>query len=386
MSDFKWRRNRDSNPSAVLPAYELSKPAPSTTWVFLQKGSHLKTASEIIAFLFSYFNRSCYNLPGMKEFVIDSKNAGQRIEKFVRRCLPDAPLGFLYKSFRKKDIKVNGHWVTKDKLLQAGDIVRIYVTDQQLQDFSHPKEVERKPFSYPIVYEDSQILLVNKPSGLLVMGDHREKRVTLENDVLAYLYQKGEFDPRNHVFVPSPAHRLDRNTAGIVAFGKTDAALKELTLLFKERINVDKRYLALVKGIPPEEGTINAPLKKDANRGLVVVAPDGKEAVTKYRRLETFGSVSLVECELLTGRTHQIRVHLASINHPIVGDGKYGDFETNRFFRAHYGIEHQFLIAYRLSFKTVGEPLSYLSNRSFAISLTPKQEELLSQLRVARLP
>lgn len=317
----------------------------------------------------------------MKEFTIDLANEGQRIEKFVRRYLPDAPLGFIYKTFRKKDIKINGHWVNKDAVLHTGDVVRIYVTDQQLADFTHPKAVERKPFNHPIVYEDDQVLIVNKPAGLLVMGDHNEKRVTLENDVLAYLYGKGEFDPNEATFVPSPAHRLDRNTAGIIVFGKTAAALQELTRLFKERTNLDKRYLALVKGIPSPEGTIDAPLKKDGDRGLVVVAKDGKEAVTKYRLRETFGKVSLVECELLTGRTHQIRVHLASIGHPIVGDGKYGDFETNRYFHTHYGIDRQFLIAYRLTFKEIEEPLHYFSNRTFQIKPDAKQEELLAKLR-----
>ena len=321
----------------------------------------------------------------MKEITIDKANEGQRIEKFVRRFLSEAPLGFIYKAFRKKDIKVNGHWVHKDAILHEGDVVRIYVTDQQMADFAKPKEVEAKPLNHPIVYEDENVLLVDKPAGLLVMGDEHEKRVTLVNDVLSYLYGKGEFNPRNHAFVPAPAHRLDRNTSGIVCFGKTDAALKELTALFKERENIDKRYLALVVGVPENEGSIDAPLLKDAKTGLVKVSPEGKEAHTKYRLLETNGEVSLIECELLTGRTHQIRVHLSSIGHPIIGDGKYGDFEMNRLYKSKYGVNYQFLIAHSLTFKQTSGVLSNLNGKTFKNALTSEQKSLLERLNVCRI-
>ncbi len=322
----------------------------------------------------------------MKEITITKANDGQRIEKFVRHYLSEAPLGYIYKAFRKKDIKINGHWVKKDAIVHEGDVVRIYVTENQLEDFAKPKEIFSKPFNHPIVYEDGNILLVNKPSGLLVMGDEKEKRVTLANDVLSYLYGKGEYSPNDSSFTPSPAHRLDRNTSGIIAFGKTDEALKELTLLFKERNNIDKRYLALVAGIPDrDEGEIRAPLLKDESKGLVTVSKNGKEAITKYKVIEKYNDCSLLECELLTGRTHQIRVHLAYIGHPIVGDGKYGNFEINRLFKNRYRVSNQFLIAYSLSFKDVGGALSYLSNRTFKISLEKEQKALLDLLKVSKI-
>lgn len=322
----------------------------------------------------------------MKEITITKANDGQRIEKFVRHYLSEAPLGYIYKAFRKKDIKINGHWVKKDAVVHEGDVVRIYVTDDQLKDFAKPKEIISKPFNHEIVYEDENVLIVNKPSGLLVMGDEREKRVTLANDVLSYLYSKGEYDPKDSSFTPSPAHRLDRNTSGIIVFGKTDEALKELTLLFKERNNIDKRYLALVAGIPEQdEGEINAPLLKDEEKGMVRVSKNGKEAITRYKVLEKYANSSLVECELLTGRTHQIRVHLAYIGHPIIGDGKYGDFETNRLFKTKYKVSSQFLIAYSLSFKEVSGVLKYLSGQTFKILLEKEEKNVLDSLKVSKI-
>ena len=322
----------------------------------------------------------------MKEITITKANDGQRIEKFVRHYLSEAPLGFIYKAFRKKDIKINGHWVKKDAVVHEGDVVRIYVTDAQLEDFAKPKEIVQKPFNHPIVYEDENILIVNKPSGLLVMGDEKEKRVTLANDVLSYLYSKGEYNPKDSSFTPSPAHRLDRNTSGIIVFGKTDEALKELTRLFKERDQIDKRYLALVAGIPSkDEGTINAPLLKDENMGLVKVSKEGKEAITKYKVLEKYEDSSLLELELLTGRTHQIRVHLSYLGNPIIGDGKYGDFEMNRLYKTRYKINSQFLIAYSLSFKNVSGPLSYLSNKTFKISLEKEEKSILDLLKISKI-
>lgn len=308
----------------------------------------------------------------MKEITVNRLAAGQRIEKFVRKYLSEAPLGFIYKAFRKKDIKVNGHWVTKEHILQEGDVVRIYVTDQQLEDFKKPRPVTKADLPYPIAYEDEHVLIVEKPKGLLVYGDATGVRETLGNAVLDYLYYKGEYDPDTAAFTPSPAHRLDRNTSGLVVYGKTDAALKELTLLFKERTQLEKRYLALALGDLPSDGTISAPLWKDANNGRVYVRPvekGGKEAITKYRVVERYGNYTLVEVELVTGRTHQIRVHFASIGHPLVGDEKYGDFASCREVKRLTGLESQFLHAYKLIFKNVGGALSGLKGKEIVCPL-----------------
>ena len=282
-------------------------------------------------------------------------------------------MGFIYKAFRKKDIKINGHWVKKDAIVQEGDLVRIYVTDAQLEDFKKPRPVEKKEFPYEIVYEDENVLIVNKPRGVLVYGDKTGVRETLGNAVLDYLFLKGEYDPSESSFTPSPAHRLDRNTSGLVIYGKTDAALKELTDLFKERNDIEKHYLALVLGnLPKDKGEIDKPLKKDAFSGRVSVCPlseGGKSALTRYEVKKRYGEYTLVEVELVTGRTHQIRVHFASSGYPLVGDEKYGDFASCRKVKALTGLDAQFLHAYSISFKTLSGCLSNLSNRVFTAEM-----------------
>jgi 23S rRNA pseudouridine955/2504/2580 synthase len=270
-------------------------------------------------------------------------------------------------------------------VVQEGDVIRIYVTDRQLEDFAKPREATKAPLSYPIVYESANVLIVDKPSGLLVIGDETETRNTLARKVLDYLYFKGEFDPNNHAFVPSPAHRLDRNTAGLVVFGKTDAALKDLTALFKDRTEITKKYTALVAGDLEGQGEINKPLKKNADSGLVSVTSldeGGKEALTRWKALRNYIDSTLLECELVTGRTHQIRVHFASINHPIIGDGKYGNFAVNRVFKSDYGFDHQFLHASAISFGKIEGVLSELAGRTFLSPLTPEEKDLLAKLTV----
>lgn len=319
----------------------------------------------------------------MKEVIVPKASAGQKAEKFVKKYLSEAPLGYIYKAFRKKDIKVNGHWVKKDFILSEGDVLRIYVTDQQLEDFRKPRPAEKKPFPYPIVYEDENVLIVDKPKGLLVYGDKTGVRETLGNAVLDYLYLKGEYDPDSPSFTPSPAHRLDRNTSGLVVYGKTDAGLKALTDLFKTRIGIEKRYLALVLGDVEKDGEVNKPLKKDSFSGRVSVCPlseGGKTALTKYYVKERFGNYTLLELELVTGRTHQIRVHMASIGHPVVGDEKYGDFASCREVKKLTGLDSQFLHAYSLHFDAMQGVLEPLSNQTFVAPLSKEESRILATL------
>lgn len=319
----------------------------------------------------------------MKEIVVSSINAGQKAEKLVRKYLPEAPLGFIYKAFRKKDIKVNGHWVKKDFVVSEGDVVKIYVSEQQLEDFRKPRPVEKREFPYEIVYEDNEVLLINKPRGILVYGDKTGVRETLGNAVLDYLYLKGEYDPSETSFTPSPAHRLDRNTSGLVIYGKTDAALKQLTDLFKERKGISKHYLAfLVGNLNKDSGEIDKPLRKDAFSGRVSVCPleeGGKTALTKYEVRKRYPGYTLVEADLITGRTHQIRVHFASIGHPLVGDEKYGDFASCRLVKERTGLDSQFLHAYKMSFSSLAGALSGLSGKSFEAAM-PK--ELLKAIEI----
>ena len=321
-------------------------------------------------------------------FRVTDREEGQRIEKFIKKSLPEAPLSYIYKAFRKKDIKVNGHWVKEDFIIHEGDEVKVFVTDEQLNDFHKVRPAQKKDLPYQIVYEDQNVLLINKPSGILVIGDHSETRNTLTQAVLDYLYLKGEFNPNQPSFVPSPAHRLDRNTSGLVIFGKKDAALKELERLFKERDQLDKRYYALVVGELDGTGTINAPLKKDAKTGMVSVTPiskGGKEAKTLWKVVKKYEGYTLLECELITGRTHQIRVHLASISHPIVGDEKYGDFADCRKVKKLTGLENQFLHAYKISFGELGGTLAPLSNKEFVSPLPQDERQIIEKLTSSKL-
>jgi|SRR5574344_359484 23S rRNA pseudouridine955/2504/2580 synthase len=326
------------------------------------------------------------SLLNMKEIKINYSNANQRIDKFVRRFLNDAPLSFIYKTFRKKDVKVNGHWVEQSYIIQDGDIVRIYVTDEQIDEFNKPKNIESIKVDLKIVYEDQNILIVDKPKGLLVHGDEEEKRLTLTNKVQAYLYQKGEFKNDGVGYIPGPAHRLDRNTSGLVIFAKNLETSQELMDLFKTKEEIEKYYLALVFGETDKVGTINLPLAKNPEKGMVFVTPTnegGKEAITKYSVIDQNDSFSLVKVQLITGRTHQIRAHFRAINHPLVGDGKYGDFRTNKLFKEDFKYDSQFLIAYEIRFNNVGGKLSYLSNKSFKASISDKEKDILRKLKIS---
>lgn len=321
----------------------------------------------------------------MVTFTVTEREDGQKIEKFVKKSMPEAPLGFLFKAFRKKDIKINGHWVHKDAVVHTGDEIQVYVTDAQLADFAKPRQAEKKEFPYEIVYEDDNVIIVNKPAGVLVYGNDKETRETLTQNVLDYLYLKGEFDPNQPSFVPSPAHRLDRNTSGLVIFGKRDAALKVLEELFKKRENISKKYYAIVVGELSGSGRIDMPLKKDSRSGKVSITPanqGGKTAITEWRAVESLPGFTLVECDLITGRTHQIRVHLSAIGHPIAGDQKYGDFSVNKKLKELYGLKDQFLHAYSLEFGKLPTPLSALSGKKFTADLSFIKKSILEKMRM----
>lgn len=320
----------------------------------------------------------------MKSFKISKLEANQRVDKYVKKYLSNAPLSFIYKLFRKKDVKINSHWVKENYIIQEGDEICIYVTDSQIEEFTKEKEIEKIPLSHPIVYEDENILIINKPRGLLVHGDINEKRVTLTNEVLNYLYSKNEYDPKkSNGFTPAPAHRLDRNTSGIVLYAKNLPALQQLEELFLTKELIEKKYVALVFGKLKDELELNYPLLKDENSGLVKVASmkDGaKSALTLVKPIKFCGEYTLVEANLITGRTHQIRVHLSYAGYPIVGDAKYGDFKLNKIFRDKYKFENQFLHAHSIEFKKIGGVLSYLSNKKFIAELPEKENNIISKL------
>ncbi len=319
------------------------------------------------------------------KYQITALEANQRVDKFLKRRLKDAPVSFIYKRFRQKDVKINGKKAKIDQILREGDLVDIYLKDALLEKFHSEALLRPVKADFEIIYEDENILVINKPKGLLVHGDEGEKRITLQNRVLNYLKEKREFDPSAlNGFIPSPAHRLDRNTSGIVIFGKNLPTLQQLLELFRTRDQIEKKYTLLVRGIVSPEGKIDLPLEKDSVKKRVFVShsKNAKTALTSYVREKAFpAGFSLVSAELLTGRTHQLRVHFAAIGHPIVGDGKYGDYKVNERFEKRYGLKSQFLHAGYFRFKDITGYLSYLSGKEFIAPLPKKEADILQSLK-----
>lgn len=303
----------------------------------------------------------------MREFIINENDAGQRLDKFLQKAVRLLPQSLMYKYLRLKRIKVNGKKSEISCRLQPGDRVTLYISDEFFEEdrpdfFAAPAEVR-------VVYEDENLLLCDKPQGLLVHEDDGGERDTLINRVKHYLYKKGEYDPAAEAsFAPALCNRIDRNTGGIVVVAKTAAALRLLDECIRER-QLHKYYLCLVKGCPsPREGVLTHYHIKDEkqNRALVFDAPrpGARTMVTGYRVLDTNGRCSLIEIDLKTGRTHQIRAHMAHIGCPLIGDGKYG---KNRADRAK-GFDSQALYAYKLVFDLPkGHPLAYLNGRTFQV-------------------
>lgn len=311
----------------------------------------------------------------MRELTIGKNDAGQRVDRFVSKALPLLPPALLQKYIRLKRIKVNGGRAQRDQRLQEGDVLQLYINDEF---FDKPREDNLfltlfRP-SLDIVYEDENLMLLNKRPGLVVHADETEKVNTLINHIQAYLYQKREWNPRwENAFTPALCNRIDRNTGGIVIAAKTAEALRILNDKIKDR-EMEKRYLCIVHGRPkPPEGLIENYLRRDEKRKQVTLhrtrVPGAKTARTRYRTLTSHGRLSLVECELLTGRTHQIRAHMASIGCPLLGDGKYGTNELNR----PYGETGQALYAYSLTFRFAQDAgaLQYLNGKTFKVKDIP---------------
>lgn len=333
-----------------------------------------------------FFKKFMYNKCGdrMKKIIIDENHAHQRIDKYLKKLLCQAPPQLVYKMLRKKDVKVNGKRVKENYILNENDVVELFLYEDKFLEYTKPQSIFDLSIQFDVIYEDHHILIVSKPAGLLVHEDIHEDINTLTNQVLTYLYQKGEYDPQASLgFTPGPVHRLDRNTSGIVIFGKTMRALQDLNEMMKQRHCIDKTYLTICKGYLASCDLIGY-MKKDSDQSLVKVVkkttPGALMMHTIVKDLDHNDQFSLLEVKLVTGRTHQIRVHLASVDHPIIGDSKYGDFEFNKYIKKKYHLDHQFLHAYQIEFvKPIG-CLKYLANQKFKCPLPKQLQQIRSEI------
>ena len=307
----------------------------------------------------------------MREFTIGKNDAGQRLDRFVSKNLPLLPPALLQKYIRLKRVKVNGRGSKRDARLSEGDVLQLYINDEFF-DKPTPENAFLSLYQpkLNILYEDEHILLVDKRPGLVVHPDENERVNTLLTHIQAYLYQKREWSPYwEHSFAPALCNRIDRNTGGIVIAAKTAEGLRVMNQKIKDR-ELTKLYLCVVRGrMSPPQGRLEGFLFKDEVKKQVYVRarpePGAKSAVTAYRTLAVENGLSLVECDLITGRTHQIRAQFAAAGHPLIGDGKYGSERENR----KYGRHGQALYSYKLTFRftTGAGPLEALNGRSFQV-------------------
>lgn len=316
----------------------------------------------------------------MREFIIKENDAETRLDKFVAKAVPSLPTNLIQKYIRLKRIKVNSSRAKPDTRLFLGDKIEMYLNDEFFETKRSDKAKPKLNASFPnIIYEDKNIMLLNKPAGISVHDDEAGGE-TLIAQILSYLSSRGEWNPdEENAFIPALCNRIDRNTSGIVIAAKTAEALRIMNDKIKNR-ELSKYYLCLVFGKPtPPAGTLKDYIFKDAKENRVYVrpkpCPGAKTAITKYSTLKTNGSISLVECELITGRTHQIRAHMASIGHPLVGDGKYGKNADNK----KYGMKYQALCSYKLvfNFTTPSGCLEYLNKKTFVIKDIPFKNKII---------
>jgi 23S rRNA pseudouridine955/2504/2580 synthase len=337
----------------------------------------------------------------MRELTIDENSAGQRLDRVLAKYMNKAPSSFFYKMMRKKNITLNGKKCEGTERVQPGDVVKLFLADETIDQFREVKPIpgvngsagkrENSAIGQPkkvpakvklnIVYEDKDILLINKPAGMLSQKAKPED-VSLNEYMISYLLSAGRItDAQLETFRPSVCNRLDRNTSGMVICGKSLRGAQEMAKLLKNR-TLRKRYLCLVKGVLKGEQRIEGHLIKDEKTNQVTIHRTPVEGsvpiVTVYRNMLDNGQVTLLEVELITGKSHQIRAHLASIGHEIIGDMKYGDPVMNKDFGDRYGLRIQLLHAWKLNFPNMSEEFARLSRKEYTANVPPIMKRVLT--------
>jgi len=281
---------------------------------------------------------------------VSADAAGQRLDKYVRRALPGVPLSHLYKMLRTRKVRVNGARGRAEQLLTAGDVVVIRGDEERLLGGGEKRGADRAAArGLAVLFEDEHLLAVNKPAGLAAHPGTGITGATLVEEARAYLKTPDDLPPAE--FRPSPAHRLDRDTSGVVLVARTRKAMVRLTEIFTEGERVRKSYLALAKGkMPRDAGTIDQPLSEHEQtaRSRSMRGVNFQEAITHYKVLAAMKEASLLSLRIETGRTHQIRRHLQAVGHPVAGDRRHGDFAWNRLAKQRWGLSRMFLHAWKL--------------------------------------
>ena len=326
----------------------------------------------------------------MKEYIIDANGRGSRLDKQLFKILNKAGSGFVYKMLRKKNITLNDKKATGREILKDGDTIKIFFSDETFDKLSGnlamlpQKDSDRFDLSSVIVYEDENIILINKPAGLLTQKAASDDD-SLNEICISYMVEKGELDSdRFKLFKPSICNRLDRNTSGLVIFAKNYSCASSMAKALKER-TIHKYYMCIVKGRIDSAKLISGYLIKDEQTNRVTVTKHPKEGASKittsYRPLKQCSDHTLLEVELITGKTHQIRAHLASIGHPLLGDDKYGDRKLNLSLKMYMGIEHQLLHSYKLVMPDdLPDNMNALRGRIFEAPLPDKWNVVIDEL------
>lgn len=323
----------------------------------------------------------------MRKITVSANEAGQRMDKLLAKYFSNAPKSFLYKMLRKKNIKLNGKKAEGNEMLKPGDEITLFLADATIEKFAGnlrkvQQEIQKASKSgtaLSVLYEDDHVLFLDKPAGILSQKA-KPSDISINEIFLSYLMEHGKITEQElRSFKPAICNRLDRNTSGIIAAGKSLAGLQQLTEMFRDR-SMQKYYLTLVNGVIKKEEHIKGYLNKDEGSNKVTISKikkeDYQEIETSYKPLADNGKVTLLEVHLITGRTHQIRAHLASEGHAVIGDYKYGNKEWNDYFKKKYHVEAQILHSYRMEFNTCEDALKGLSRRKIQAPL-PKQLKMI---------